>query len=80
MPIAPAARMNLSAIRLCPQPASTVNLRVPRCTGDFPLRPAAAEPRWVALSCSSGASQRCRTSSAKSDALSCASLDDALHL
>eukprot|EP00959_Pyramimonas_sp_CCMP1952_P200597 4195752-Pyramimonas_sp.AAC.1 len=66
-------------MRLCPQPVSTMNPCEPRCAGDSPLRPAAAEPPWAARSCSSDASQRCQTSSAKSDALSCAPLKDASH-
>eukprot|EP00959_Pyramimonas_sp_CCMP1952_P181708 3798966-Pyramimonas_sp.AAC.1 len=57
-------------MRLCPQPVSTMNLSVPRCTDDFCLRPAAAEPPWAASSFPSDASQRCQPSSAKSDALS----------
>eukprot|EP00959_Pyramimonas_sp_CCMP1952_P261329 5463511-Pyramimonas_sp.AAC.1 len=48
MPIASAARINFSAMRLCPQPLSTMSLSVPRCTGDFSLRPAAAAPPWAA--------------------------------
>eukprot|EP00959_Pyramimonas_sp_CCMP1952_P244566 5112385-Pyramimonas_sp.AAC.2 len=79
MPIAPAARMNLSAMRLRPQPAPTMSPSVPRCTGDFPPRAAAAEPPWAAPSFSSDASQRCRTSRAKSDALTCAPLNGASH-
>eukprot|EP00959_Pyramimonas_sp_CCMP1952_P296870 6210648-Pyramimonas_sp.AAC.1 len=75
LPIAPAARMNLSAKRVHPQPASTMNLSMPRCAGNFSLHPAAAAPRWVEGQFSSDASQKCQTSSAKSDGLSCASLD-----
>eukprot|EP00959_Pyramimonas_sp_CCMP1952_P196908 4116995-Pyramimonas_sp.AAC.1 len=60
---------------LHPQPASTMNLSAPKCTGAFSLHRAAAVPRWAARPFSSGASQRCQISSAKSDALSCASLD-----
>eukprot|EP00959_Pyramimonas_sp_CCMP1952_P409590 8583988-Pyramimonas_sp.AAC.1 len=33
--IAPAARMNFSAERLCPQPVSTTNRSSPRCTCDL---------------------------------------------
>eukprot|EP00959_Pyramimonas_sp_CCMP1952_P199785 4178905-Pyramimonas_sp.AAC.1 len=61
IPIAPAARMNLSAMRLCPQPASTMNRSVPRCTDAFSLRPAAAEPPGTTSSFPSDSSQRCQT-------------------
>eukprot|EP00959_Pyramimonas_sp_CCMP1952_P044774 935258-Pyramimonas_sp.AAC.1 len=61
IPIAPAARTNLSATRLRPQPVSTMNRSVPRCMGAFSLRPTAAEPPGTASSCPSDSNQICAT-------------------
>ena len=78
-PIAPAKRMYLSAMRLCPHPVSTMKLNGPRCTESESRHPTAAEPCELPLLRPSALSQRCQTSSSRSDALTKASADEALH-